>query len=303
MKYDTLISGGGEVKSLGGGKFGGHIVLFSTPKDPDLTLDYFTKSTDYDFEDGDSRSIYYQHGMDSQLKNAKLGRAELKMDDIGVWMEGQITLRNEYADAVVKLLEAGELGLSSGALSHLVRREAKKGLVSEVTHWPLGECSLTPTPAEPRTKASIKSLGDIGVVDADAGNCTKSVVSALCDRLSGALWYSLYEAEGKAETLADVDGIADEFKAELLRVCQALLEDTSEDAAKSLLASIGGNKVQTVRDLERVLRDAGLSKRNAAGVCAKGWNALNVREARETTNASSLRLRALAQRASLQLGV
>ena len=52
----------------------------------------------------------------------------------------------QYVDQVLKLIEKGVLGWSSGSVSHVVRREG--GLIKS---WPVVEFSLTPTPCEPRT--------------------------------------------------------------------------------------------------------------------------------------------------------
>jgi phage head maturation protease len=166
---DLLISiTGGEVKSLGDRRFRGHLVLFSGPDDPDLTGDFFSAKTDFDFEDGERRSGYFKHGMDVKVGNRKVGRGVLTRDTKGVLLDGIIDERFEYAEDVWQAIEGGHLGLSSGAVSHLVRREkvaAKGREVYHVTHWPLGEWSFTPAPAEPRTqvmavKTYLTGLGD-----------------------------------------------------------------------------------------------------------------------------------------------
>ena len=68
---DELIYFGTEVKALGNGKVGGYLVRYSIPTDPDLTGDFFTKSTDFGIEDGSRLPVFYQHGMDGVLKNRK----------------------------------------------------------------------------------------------------------------------------------------------------------------------------------------------------------------------------------------
>lgn len=153
MIDDTLISFGSPVKRLDSRKIGGHLVLFSTQQDPDTSADYFDAKTDFDLEDGDRRTGYYNHGMDVKVGNLKIGWGTLKKDDVGLWLEAQLKDRDEYVDAILDMVDDGKLGLSSGALSHLVRRDAKNRFVSHITHWPVGEWSLTPTPAEPRTIA------------------------------------------------------------------------------------------------------------------------------------------------------
>jgi Caudovirus prohead serine protease len=160
---DTLVMFGGAVKALGEGRVGGYLITFSDAASPDLTGEYFTKDTDYDLADGDTRSVYYAHGLDEQLGVKKIGRFTAKTDAIGIWVEAQLNLRDEYEQAIANLAAKGKLGWSSGAPAHLVARksiETKDGAtVREITHWPIAEASLTPSPAEPRNGAvSMKSL-------------------------------------------------------------------------------------------------------------------------------------------------
>lgn len=124
---------------------GGYGVVFGGQ---DLEGDTFTKETDFWFDRvGRSQIILYQHGMDSGIKSAVLGQAvKVESNDIGVWLEAQIELSNEYSEAILQLVESGNLGWSSGSVPHLVHRDAKS-----ITSWPIVEFSLTPTPAEPRT--------------------------------------------------------------------------------------------------------------------------------------------------------
>ena len=152
VEHDTLVWFGGEVKALDdSGKIGGYLVRFSSPDDPDLAGDFFDSSTN--FGPIKSSPILYHHGMDSTLKGSILGMGELKIDEVGVWLEGQLELRNEYEEAIFQMAKQGKLGWSSGTASHLVEREAA-GKSWHIKNWPLGlDASLTPTPCEPRTKA------------------------------------------------------------------------------------------------------------------------------------------------------
>ena len=154
-EIDMLVLHGGAVKSLGGNRIGGHSNIFCTMKDTDTSGDFWDSDTDFDIEDGDRRSGYYNHGFDVKIGNLKIGTGTLVKDKVGIWMEAQLKERDEYVDAIMQMVEDGKLGISTGALSHLVRREAKNkaGTLNYVTHWPIGEWSLTPTPAEPRTLA------------------------------------------------------------------------------------------------------------------------------------------------------
>lgn len=163
---EVLVNVGGAVKALGDGRIGGYLVLFGDPDHPDQSAwrDFFTPDTDFALdEDGTGTStVYYQHGHDPQLGMRKLGKAQLRKDDVGVWMETQLRLRDQYERAIYALASSGKLGLSSGTAAHLVVREPQPNGTHHIRHWPLGlDASLTPIPAEPRTRVMpLKSLLD-----------------------------------------------------------------------------------------------------------------------------------------------
>ncbi len=160
MEPEELMFFGDPVKALGDGKVAGYLVRFGTPKDHDLTNDFFSKETDLGVEEDSSLPVYYQHGFDSQLKNRKIGRGRIKYDDIGAWFEAQLELRDEYERAIYELAENGKLAWSSGAAGHLVEKEPI-GKSWHIKSWPIAEASLTPTPAEPRNTVSpVKSIYD-----------------------------------------------------------------------------------------------------------------------------------------------
>ena len=144
---DMLLTFGSEIKALGDGKVGGFLVRFTDAKSTDLDGDFFDASTDYGIETGDRLPVYYNHGLDSTLKRRRIGRAQVDVQDVGVWVEAQLEMRDEYERAIYALIEKGKVGWSSGSMPHLVEREPQKGGASRITSWPLGEASITPTPA------------------------------------------------------------------------------------------------------------------------------------------------------------
>jgi HK97 family phage major capsid protein len=154
---DMLVSFGGEVKALGDGKVGGYLVRFSTPSDPDLERDFFLKNT-Y-FGEHDTTPVFYHHGMDGAIGKRVIGSGKLSKDDIGVWVEAQLEMRDDYEKMIYELAQSGKLGWSSGVPGHLVERE-QVGKAYWIKMWLLGnDASLTPTPAEPRNSAiPLKSL-------------------------------------------------------------------------------------------------------------------------------------------------
>jgi len=155
----TTISYGGMVKSLGDGKLGGYLVRFSGELDPDLEDDFFAKDTDFDMDFPGQATVYFNHGVDSKLKQRKFGKAKLKLDEFGIWAETILKERDEYEKFLINLAKEGKLGWSSGTASHLIEREPI-GKAFKITRWPLGlDASLTHTPAEPRnTVIPLKSF-------------------------------------------------------------------------------------------------------------------------------------------------
>lgn len=149
---------GEPVKSLGGGRVGGYLVRFSTPEDPDLAGEFFTKDTD--FGPHQSSLVFYHHAQDGTLKRLTLDTAaKLRKDDFGVWVEAQLRMRDEYERWIAAEVEAGRMGWSSGTAAHLVERVPVRG-ATWIKSWPLGlDASLTPIPCEPRNVAvPLKSL-------------------------------------------------------------------------------------------------------------------------------------------------
>lgn len=152
---DKLINFGGAVKALGDGRIEGHLVVFGDPDNTDLTgyRDYFTAETDFGIEAGAKTKIWYRHGLNPKL-DREIGEGELKVDDVGVWIDGQLNLRDRYVKAVYgNMAMKGALGWSSGSVTHLVRREQQENGAHKITRWPLGlDASVTPDPADPRTQ-------------------------------------------------------------------------------------------------------------------------------------------------------
>jgi hypothetical protein len=154
---DFLVKHGGEVKATPEGQVSGYLVLFSDETLPDLAGDFFTKDTD--FGEHKTSPTLYHHGMDVKLGSKVIGEATLVQDDVGVWIEAQLYVRDLYEKAVLKLAQLGKLGWSSGTAPHLVKRE-KKGGANKILAWPLGlDASLTPSPCDTRNVAiSMKSV-------------------------------------------------------------------------------------------------------------------------------------------------
>ncbi len=154
----SIVTLGGEVKALPDGRVGGYLVRFSTAADPDITGEFFTAETD--FGGAKNTPILYHHGGDKIIGKRIIGAGELKADEVGVWVEAQLNMRDRYEKAIYEMAKAGKLGWSSGTAGHLVERVRKSEGAVWIKSWPLGiDASLTPTPAEPRnTSMSLKSV-------------------------------------------------------------------------------------------------------------------------------------------------
>ena len=150
---------GGAVKALGNGKIGGYLVRYGDPDNADLVDDFFNDETDYGPHD--TSLVFYNHGLDDTLKRRVLDKkAQLKQDEVGVWIEAQLALRDAYEKYIYEQVEAGKMGWSSGTADYLVERN-QVGKAYHITSWPLGlDASITPAPAEPRNSViPLKSLG------------------------------------------------------------------------------------------------------------------------------------------------
>jgi len=137
------------VKSLGDGRVGGYLMVWGGPGHKDLEGDYFTPKTELCLDWFEARPILYDHGHDGAIKLAPIGTLETKnmrADDLGLWIEGQLDIRSRYLEAVEKLIEAGVLGWSSRTLPDLMQKQFD----GQITRWPVIEATMTTHPAELR---------------------------------------------------------------------------------------------------------------------------------------------------------
>jgi HK97 family phage major capsid protein len=146
--------------------------------------------------------VYYDHalgGLKSQIGAVKAWTPDAE----GIEVEIEIDRRHKYADQVMKLVQSGALGLSTGALSHLVVRDG-----GEIKRWVVGEISLTPTPAEPRTLTEVKS------------------------------------EKGHASSSADASSKPDDTHGSITHTAEDTMSDNIKDAVKAAIAELAGEPVQ-----------------------------------------------------------
>jgi HK97 family phage major capsid protein len=137
------------VKSVNENILTGRAIVFGGK---DVVGDEFTADTDL----GESRSfvgtpVYWNHGMSGT--KTKIGEVtDYTRSEEGIDVTIELDKRGKYLKQIMDMAKRGMLGLSSGAVAHLVER--MNGVIKT---WIWGELSITTTPAEPRTYANVKS--------------------------------------------------------------------------------------------------------------------------------------------------
>ena len=122
---------------------GGYGIVFGGR---DLEGETFTKTTDYMIDLVPRKLVFYDHAQQLNHKIGTVSNDDIIVDDTGLWIQAQLDKSAQYVDGVLKLIDEGVIGWSSGSVAHLARRD--NGVIKT---WPIVEFSLTPTPAEPRT--------------------------------------------------------------------------------------------------------------------------------------------------------
>jgi len=137
---------------------GNYIVLFGDEDRRDLEEEWFTEKTalespftqtgilHVDFDHGHGKDIYGGVGPGKHDILGVVKWETAKMDEMGVWVERVLNLRNKYMEYIEPLVTAGMVGTSSKAIAERVRI-SKDG---EIKTWPLERDTLTVIPAEPR---------------------------------------------------------------------------------------------------------------------------------------------------------
>ena len=93
-----------------------------------------------------TRPLTYSHGFDDAIGLVRIGGwSPVRQDKFGVWVQAQVSKREEWSAAVGQLLDQGALSFSSASVEHSARI-ARNG---DWIDWPLFELALTPTPSNP----------------------------------------------------------------------------------------------------------------------------------------------------------
>ena len=88
------------------------------------------------------------------LADAILGEATMERTAKGWLATLVLPMREKYEEDIAQLAKDKKLGWSTGTAGHMYRAAAD----GMITRWPIVEVSPTPTPAEPRTSAGVKSI-------------------------------------------------------------------------------------------------------------------------------------------------
>mgnify|MGYP000228477299 CR=1 FL=1 len=132
---------------------GGYGVVWGSPQQKDLMGEYFTKDSELMLDVWPIKPLFYHHGRDEGVQTEPIGTVKnWHVDDIGVWFEAQLNKHSRWIKAIKKLIEAGALHYSPGALDYLVIKKPD----GHLKRWPIVELSLTPVPAQPYIVTKVK---------------------------------------------------------------------------------------------------------------------------------------------------
>lgn len=192
----------------------------------DLEGETFTPDTNFMLDLVPVKLVLYDHGLQKDVQHP-VGKASVAVRDDGIWVEAQLERHKSYVDEILKLVDSGVLGWSSGSVGHLIRRDGKT-----IKQWPIIEFSLTPTPAEPRT---------IGVERIKALALEHPELKALIPQGAGDAPEGAAKGEGAAiqtvstmekKTMTDITLSMDEYK-ELIKA-QVRAPEAAPEAPKEV---------------------------------------------------------------------
>jgi len=170
----------------------------------DFCFDWFGKS---------GRPLLYHHGLDPTMGPAVIGRqTDYEQRAEGIWAESQLETAAKFRKGVDRLIEAGALTYSSGAMPHLATKNAN----GHITRWPWVELTLTPTPANELAAVHYVKSSDLIAhmqeVDIEVPHPLKAALEALdewADSRDESLPAGVKFAEHADRLLDDVEAFRD----------------------------------------------------------------------------------------------
>lgn len=199
-----IVIDGGTVKTSEEGVVVGLGIVFGSPEEPDQSSqrDFFTEDSFIQTKTSFEIPLYHNHGFPIKKQ---IGEATMTKTDKGWVAEAKIDLNDELGKQVYKSVKSNQYGFSTGALAHLVEREAKENNTNFLSMWPVGELSLTPRPAERKAVVqAVKSIDDEGIptfepIWSTASEEVDGKVVALYNKAGEKIW----DAEDSTKDLED----------------------------------------------------------------------------------------------------
>lgn len=212
----------------------------------DLDGEAFTEQTDIWLKTGDQINLTYYHGFgpddpsEKQKIPALIGKAVyLGSNERGHWFEPVLDAEEPLAQRLMKA-SVSELRASSGAVSHLVRKDAG-GLISV---WPVGELALFDT------NEWRKPANEFAVIEAKSESITEAIpeviatVDAVEDEIEAKT--TLINLQIPMEEKMDEEKIVEEVKPEV--DVKAIADDIRKSIVEELKAAPGEVKgIPTVK--------------------------------------------------------
>lgn len=203
---NILIIDGGTVKTSESGTVEGLGIVFGSENEPDSSKerDFFTKESFIRKKEQFVVPMYYNHGL-GPIKT-EIGEATLTKEEAGWRVSGQIDTTDDIGKTVYDAIKEKPHGFSTGALQHLVKREAKSNGTNFLKQWVVGEISLTERPAERKAVVeSIKSLDGevIDTTDAWVESDASETKTDIPNPKEGATLIAIFNEKG--EKIWDVD--------------------------------------------------------------------------------------------------
>jgi hypothetical protein len=114
------------------------------PAGLDRDGEYFSPHTETMLELYQRVPLVWHHGRDGTVGKRTIGHAEnFRQTTEGWWCDAVVNDTNpRLVERIRRLADSGELFASSGSVSHLVQKDGQ-----HILNWPVGELSLTPSPA------------------------------------------------------------------------------------------------------------------------------------------------------------
>lgn len=180
------------VGEVGDNRWRAYAVLFSEQGHGDVDGLWFDARSNLHLDWYEQRPWLYHHGLHPTLRKADIQQIgtwdKHGIDELGVFVEGELDLRHKYLEAVKCLLEEQVVFPSSGAMSYLVEIEPD----GHVAEWPLTEVSSTVAPAEFRmqpfsqaARAALDVLEPGGIEMSDWRESIKEFVSGRSGEVGG----------------------------------------------------------------------------------------------------------------------